>query len=405
MPRVVITGLGPLCSLGADARSFWSALVAGRSGASRVARLAGGAVDIGAEVVDPLVSPVLSSRDLKLDRAAQLALVASATAFADAGLDQPRSERAGVFLGSSRGVAELLEEQHAQYLTRGPEAVGPRASPYSTAGNLAGAVARHFGLRGPSLSVSAACASASQAIGLSFDVIRSGRADVMLAGGTEACLTPFSMAMFQAAGVLAQRVEAPAAASRPFDRDRDGILVAEGAGLLVLESLEHARQRGARIHAELLGFGSACDAFSLTGVPADGEGLARAISLALADARVAAHAVDYVNAHGTATRTGDPAETAAIKTAFGDHARRVPISSTKSMTGHLIGAAGGIELIACTMAINEGAVPPTINLDHPDPACDLDFVPHEARRLKVRVAASLSMGFGGNNVCLVLAAV
>jgi 3-oxoacyl-[acyl-carrier-protein] synthase II len=402
--RVVITGLGPLCSLGADARTFFSALAEGRSGITRVARLADCAVDIGGEVEEPLAASVIGSREQKLDRAAQLALVASATALADAGLEMPRSERAGVFLGSSRGVAELLEQQHAQYLSRGPEAVGPRASPHTTAGNLAGAVARHFGLRGPSLSVSAACASASQAIGLSLDLIRSGRADVMLAGGTEACLTPFSMAMFQAAGVLAQRKDAPAAASRPFDRDRDGIVAAEGAGVVVLESLEHAQARGARVYAELLGFGSACDAHSLTGVPADGEGLARAITQALEDARVSPDTVDYLNAHGTATRSGDPAETAAIKRAFGDHVRRLPISSTKSMTGHLIGAAGGIEAIACAMAIQEGVVPPTINLDHPDSACDLDYVPHAARPRTVRVAASISMGFGGNNACLILRA-
>jgi 3-oxoacyl-[acyl-carrier-protein] synthase II len=405
MRRVVITGLGPLCSLGADARAFFAALTDGRSGITRVARIAECAIDIGGEVAGPLSSPVLGAREQRLDRAAQLALVAAATAFADAGLETPRSERAGVFLGSSRGIAELLEQQHAQYLSRGPEAVGPRASPHTTAGNLSGAVARHFGLRGPSLSVSAACASASQAIGLSLDLIRSGRADVMLAGGTEACLTPFSMAMFQSAGVLAQRKNAPAAASRPFDRDRDGIVAAEGAGVVVLESLEHAHARGARVYAELLGFGSTCDAHSLTGVPADGEGLARAITQALADARVAPEAVDYVNAHGTATRTGDPAETAALKRALGDHARRVPISSTKSMTGHLIGAAGGIEAIACAMTIQDGVVPPTINLDHPDPACDLDYVPHTARRVPVRVAASISMGFGGNNACLVLRAV
>jgi 3-oxoacyl-[acyl-carrier-protein] synthase II len=403
--RVVLTGLGLFCSLGNDYRSFWSALALGRSGVTRPGRLAEAAIGIGAEVAH-LESPVLGPRERRLDRAAQLALAASAAALDDAGLggERPESEshRAGVVLGSSRGAAERLEHWHGRFAAEGPEGVGPHASPHTTAGNLSGAVARRFGLRGPALSVSAACASASQAIGFAFDLIRAGRADLMVAGGTEACLTPFSVAMFAKAGILSRYAGDPAAASRPFDRDRDGIVLGEGAGMVVLESAAHARRRGARVHAELLGFGTTCDALSLTAVPEDGSGLARAIEMALADARLSADRVSYVNAHGTATVTGDRAETAALKTALGDHARRVPISSTKSMTGHLIGAAGGLEAIACVGAIAEGLVPPTINLDHPDPRCDLDYVPREARRARVEIALSISMGFGGTNACLVL---
>jgi 3-oxoacyl-[acyl-carrier-protein] synthase II len=405
--RVFLTGLGPACALGNNYRSLWGGLVAGRSGVTHVDRLSGCLVTIGSEL-GAIESPALGPRERRLDRAAQLALAATATALQDAGLgpeiDPGAAPRFGVVLGSSRGATERLEHWHRRFATEGADAVGPHASPHTTAGNLSGAVARRFGLQGPALSVSAACASAAQAIGLAFDLIRAGRADVMVAGGTEACLTPFSIAMFAKAGILSQRRGEPAAASRPFDRDRDGIVLGEGAGVVVLESAAHAKRRGAHLHAELLGFGSTCDALSLTAVPQDGGGLARAIEAALADARRTPADVDYVNAHGTATLAGDRAETAALKAALGDHARRVPVSSTKSMTGHLIGAAAGIEAIACARAIVEGVVPPTINLEHPDPACDLDYVPGEARRQPVKVALSLSMGFGGTNACLVLGA-
>ena len=404
MPKsVFLTGLGPICSLGTDCRDLWASLIAGRSGVGHLSRLKGAAVTIGSQLRGPI--PGVKAPERRLDRAAQLALAAAAGALTDAGLaggvPEGSAGRAGVAIGSSRGAAERLEHWFSRFQERGADAVGPHASPHTTAGNLAGAVARRFGLHGPSLSVSAACASASQAIGVAFDLIRSGRADVMLAGGTEACLTPFAMAMFCQAGILSRREGAPEAACRPFDRDRDGIVIGEGAGMVVLESEEHAQRRGARRHAELLGYGTTCDAMSLTAVPEDGAGLARATVLALEDAGVRAEAVDYVNAHGTGTRTGDRAETAAIKTALGKHARRVPISSTKSMTGHLIGAAGGIEAIVCALALESGQVPPTVNLDHPDPECDLDYVPREARRVALRTVISLSMGFGGTNACLV----
>jgi 3-oxoacyl-[acyl-carrier-protein] synthase II len=366
--------------------------------------LHGSLVDIGSEVSDATLTSLVP-RDRRLDRTAQMAIAASGAALHDAGFsDGPpvtSTERAGVVLGSSRGATERLEHWHAGFLQQGVEGVGAHASPHTTAGNLSGAVARRFGLRGPSLSISAACASATQAIGVAFDLIRHGRADLMLAGGTEAALTPFSMAMFAKAGMLSPRTDVPEAACRPFDRDRDGIVVGEGAGMILLESEEHARRRGAKLYAELLGFGSTCDALSLTAVPDDGSGLARAITVALADARVSPSAIDYVNAHGTGTRAGDRAETMALKTALGPQAHKIPVSSTKSMTAHLIGATGALEAIVCALAIVEGAVPPTINLDHADPDCDLDYVPGEARRLTVRHPLSISMGFGGNNACLV----
>ncbi len=404
--RVLITGLGPLCSLGQDRETFWASLTAGRSGVRRLERLSGALVTIGAEAAPLQEAALLGPREMRYDRVAQLALLAAHAAWRDAGLSgaggglASASERTGVILGTSRGAAESLERHQQRFWERGVQSVSPHASPLTTAGNLSGIVALRFGLRGPNLTVSAACSSATQAIGLAFDAIRQGRADLMLAGGAEACLTPFCVAMLAAAGILSRRMDAPEAAARPFDRDRDGIVLGEGAGVIVLESEAHARARGARAWCELAGFGATCDAHSLTGIPEDGAGLARAIGLALADAGLAPEDVAHVNAHGTGTVVGDRAETAALKGAFGRHAGTLAVSATKSMTGHLLGAVGGIEAAACALAIASGIVPPTINLDHPDPQCDLDFVPHHARPQRVDVALSTAMGFGGNNACL-----
>jgi 3-oxoacyl-[acyl-carrier-protein] synthase II len=405
--RVFVTGLGPLCSLGANAAALWENLSAGRSGISEVARLEGLAVRIGAEVTGLEGHAALSARERRFDRSTQLALVAAHEALADAGAlggdgRCTTSERAGAILGTSRGAAEQLETAMSRFNARGAQALNPHVSPFTTTGSLSAAVARRFGLRGPNLTVSAACSSATQAIGVAFEAVRHGRADVMLAGGAEACLTPFCVSMLDAAGILSHRNEVPQAASRPFDKERDGIVLGEGAGLLVLEAEDHARSRGVRLLAELAGFGASCDAFSLTGMPADGEGLVRAIRLALADAGVEPSAVDYVNAHGTATRLGDRAETAALRTCFGFRQSQLPVSSTKSMTGHLLGAAGGLEAITCVLVLTHGIVPPTVNLEHADPDCDFDYVPHRARALSARTVLSTSMGFGGNNACLVL---
>jgi 3-oxoacyl-[acyl-carrier-protein] synthase II len=376
----------------------------GGSCVARLARLEGAAVHIGAEVGPLEACDALEAKERRLDRSAQFAILAARRALADCGLASApvtASERVGVVLGTSRGAAELIELYHRRYQERGMKGVTPHASPHTTIGSLSGIVAQRLGLRGPNLTVSAACSSASQAIGWAFDAVRHDRADVILAGGAEACLTPFCMTMLDAAGILSRRLDEPKLASRPFDATRDGIVVGEGAGIVVLESEENARARNAPVLCELIGFGSTCDAYSLTGIAANGEGLQCAIKLAMEDAGVAPESVCYVNAHGTATRLGDRAETAALKSALGSHAYKVAVSSTKSMTGHLIGAAGGIEAIVCALAIREGLVPPTINLNHPDPQCDLDYVPHQPRHMAVEVAISTSLGFGGNNACLV----
>ncbi|MCU0242343.1 MAG: beta-ketoacyl-[acyl-carrier-protein] synthase family protein [Vicinamibacteria bacterium] len=405
--RVFVTGLGPVCALGQKRETFWANLLAGRSSVDRLARLDGAPIEIGAETGPFEAESALNPRERRYDRATQLTLVAARVALEDAQLLRAGqalaldANRAGVVIGSSRGPAELLEHHLKNYFARGLPAVGPSVSPLTTLSNLSATVARRFVLRGPNLAVSSACSSGTQAIGTAFEMVRSARADVMLAGGAEACLTPFCMAMFDAAGILSRQIAAPRAAARPFDRDRDGIVLGDGAGLLVLESEAHARARGARLTCEICGFGSTCDAHSLTGMPEDGEGLIRAIEGALADAGHDARDVQHINAHGTGTVLGDRIETLAYKKAFGSHARALAISATKSTTGHLLGAAGGIEAIACALALAENIVPPTINLDHPDPDCDLDYVPHQARRMDVRAALSVSMGFGGNNACLV----
>ncbi len=415
--RVFITGLGAICSLGERWEELWENLLAGRSGVSRITRLEGCAVDFGAEVSHFPRGEILGPKEDELDRTAKFAIAATQGALEDAGLLaspsgfsseiagnttlESRGERSGIILGSSRGAAELLESFHRRFLEKGAKKIGARASPLTTAANLTGVVASHFGLRGPGFFVSAACSSASQAIGVAFDFVGSGRADVMVAGGSEACLTPFCMAMLAATGILSRRRDDPPRASRPFDRERDGCVIGEGAGIVVLEGEDHLRRRGGHAHCELLGYGSSCDAHSLTGVPENGEGLARAIRVALADAGIDAGAVSYVNAHGTSTPMGDRAETAALKAVLGDRARVVPVSSTKSMTGHLLGAAGGIEAVVTTLSVARGKIPPTINLDHPDPTCDLDYVPNRMREKDISAALSTSMGFGGKNACLV----
>ncbi len=404
--RVFLTGFGPVCSTGREAGTLWENLLAGRSFIGPVARLEGAPVAFGSEVDDAGFEDLFDPREMRYDRVTRLAIAAARLALGDAGLSREsiaNPEAAGVIVGSSRGAAEILEAAHRDFLGGGE--VGPRVSPLTTPGNLSGAVARHLGFRGPTLSVSAACSSGSQAIGLGVELVRHGRAELVVAGGSEACLTPFCIAMFASTGILSRWPGDPRTASRPFDRDRSGLVLGEGAGMVVLESEARARARGARVLAEVRGFGSTCDAYSLTAVPHDGEGLARAIRKALEDARIAPEEIGYVNAHGSSTKTGDLAEIAALKTAFGPHARSLAVSSTKSMTGHLIGATGAIEAGICALALGAGKVPPTINLEHPDPRCDLDCVPLKARDLRTRAVLSNTMGFGGNNAVLVFSAV
>ncbi len=366
-----------------------------------VERLKGAPVDIGAEVKELENARLLSPKERRLDRAAQFAILAARAALQDADW-RGDGDSAGAVVGSSRGPCGLLEYFHGSFLEN-PRRISPAASPRTTPGNLAGSVSIHCGLRGPSMVVSAACASGSQAIGLAFQMIRAGMADMMVAGGTEAALTPFTIAMLAAAGILSPSAPAP----RPFDRERNGTVIGEGAGMLVLESERHwraRRGRGRRPYCELAGFGASSDALSLAAVAPDGEGLARAIASALEGARLAPRKIGYVNAHGTGTPAGDAAETRALKAALGRHAFGAAVSSTKSMTGHLLGAAGGIEAIVCALALARGVVPPTINLDCPGDGCDLDYTPGKARRRALRAALSVSMGFGGANACLAFAA-
>jgi len=404
--RVVVTGMGVVSPIGIGLDAFWSALVEGRSGVGPITRFDASGLDcrIAAEVHDFEPERYMDRKEARrTDRFAQFALAATAMALQDAGLDDklPLGERAGAVIGSGIGGMETWETGHRTLLERGPGRVSPFTVPMMIPNMAAGLVSIRFGLKGPNRCTVSACASGADAIGDAFRIIQRGDADLMVAGGAEAAITPFSIAAFAAAKSLSTRNDDPPRASRPFDRDRDGFVMGEGAGILVLESLEHARARGARIHAEIIGYGATGDAFHITQPAPEGRGAARAIKAALDDAGIGPEAVGYINAHGTSTEYNDWYETAAIKQVFGEHAWRIPISSTKSMTGHLLGAAGGVEAIACVLAIERGVIPPTINLEHPDPRCDLDYVPNAARPARVDVAISNSFGFGGHNAVLV----
>jgi 3-oxoacyl-[acyl-carrier-protein] synthase II len=407
--RIVITGMGTVNSLSSDLGGYWHGLLAGRSGVGLIEQFDTSAfkVHIGGEVKDFKPEEFLDSKAARrLDRFAQFAMAASIKAVKDSGIDLGRGDpyRAGTIIGSGIGGLNEFEEQHSRYLKDGPSRISPFVIPKMIANAAAGNVSIHFGLCGPNTAISTACASAAHALGDALRAIQHDQADVMLAGGSEAAITPMGLGGFVSARALSHRNDNPQAASRPFDRDRDGFILSEGAGIVVLEELEHARKRGAKIYAELLGVGSTADAYHITAPPEDGRGAARAMEYALRDARVNPGEIDYVNAHGTSTELGDAAETRALKQVFGEHARRLAISSTKSMIGHLLGASGGVELIATALTIKHGVIHPTINLDNPDPACDLDYVPKRAREKRVRRAISNSFGFGGHNCCLVVGA-
>jgi 3-oxoacyl-[acyl-carrier-protein] synthase II len=407
--RVVITGLGTVNSLASDIRGFWQALCAGRSGIGLIEQFDTTAfkVRFGGEVKDFHPESVLDPRAARrLDRFAQFALAAAITAVKDSGLDVSREDayRCGTIIGSGIGGLNEFEEQHGRYLQGGPGKISPFVIPKMIANAAPGNVSIHFGLAGPNTAVSTACASAANAIGDAMRTIQWDAADVMITGGSEAAITPMGLGGFIAARALSTRNDNPQAASRPFDRDRDGFILSEGAGILVIEELEHARRRGATIYAELLGVGNTADAHHITAPHPEGSGAMRAMQLALRDARLNPEDIQYVNAHGTSTELGDVAETKAIKKVFGEHAWRLAISSTKSMIGHLLGASGGVELIATVMTLRTGVIHPTINLQTPDPECDLDYVPNTARVMPVHRAISNSFGFGGHNSCLVVGA-
>lgn len=405
LKRVVVTGLGAITPLGNTVSEYWQGLLQGRSGIGPITlfdtschacRIAGEV-----EGFDP--SDYLERKDAKrMARFAQFAVCASQQAIADAGLaiNALNASQVGVIIGTGIGGLKVLEDQEEIYLTRGPDRCSPFMVPMMIANMAAGLTAIHTGAKGPNSCTVTACAAGSNAVGEAFRLIQQGYVQAMLCGGTEAAITPLCVAGFAAARALSNRNEEPALASRPFDRDRDGFVIGEGAGILLLEELEHAQSRGVRIYAEIVGYGLTSDAYHITAPAPGGEGAARAMQLSLKDAGLSPAQVDYINAHGTSTPANDITETLAIKKAFGDHAFQVAISSTKSMTGHLLGGSGGIEAVATAITVAAGEIPPTINLSCPAPACDLDYVPQHSRAQRVEVALSNSFGFGGHNVVL-----
>jgi 3-oxoacyl-[acyl-carrier-protein] synthase II len=404
MVRVVVTGLGAVAPNGIGVEPFWDNLTRGVSGVANITRFDAGKHDvrIAGEVkgFDPL-QWIEKKEVRKMDLFIQYAIAAAQMAFDDAGLKvaDDNRERMGVFVGTGMGGIPALEESHKILLERGPSRVSAFFIPSIITNLGSGQISMRFGMKGPNSCVCTACATGNHAIGDSFRILQHGEADVMIAGGSEAVITPLTIAGFAAMRALSTRNDEPARASRPFDKGRDGFVMGEGSGIMVLETLEHAQRRGARVYAELLGYGMSADAHHMT-VPAL-DGAVRSMRLCLQDAKVAPTTVDYVNAHGTSTPVGDVNETQALKEVFGEHARKLAVSSTKSMTGHLLGAAGGIESVITVLSIVKGVLPPTINYETPDPECDLDYVPNTARAAQVRTALTNSFGFGGTNASLI----
>ncbi len=403
--RVVVTGLGAVTPIGNNVQEYWKGLSSGRNGVAPITLFDASrhACRFAAEVKDFDPAGWLEAKEAKRwDRFCQFGVVAAKQAVADAGLsiDDGNAPRVGVAIGSGVGGLLMMETQAHVLADRGPDRVSPFCVPMMIPNMATGLTAIAIGAKGPSSAVATACAAGSNAIGDAYRLIQLGLADAMVCGGAESAITPLGVAGFASARALSFRNDDPATASRPFDADRNGFVIGEGAGVLVLESLEHAEARGATVLAEIVGYGMTCDAYHYTLPSPGGVGAAEAIRLALADARLEPEAVDYVNAHGTSTQANDSNETAAIKSALGAHAMTIPVSSTKSMTGHLLGGSGGIEAVAALLAIAHNLVPPTINYSTPDPACDLDVVPNQAREHPVHVVLSNSFGFGGHNVCL-----
>lgn len=403
--RVVVTGMGVISPVGTGPDNFWTALTSGVSGIARITRFDPSeyTTQIAGEVKEFDFSQYIDKKEgRRMDRFTQFAVVAAGMAIEDAGLDLEsiNLDRTGVIVGSGIGGMETFEDQCRVLVNRGPNRISPFFVPMMIANMAAGQVAIKYGLRGPNITTLTACASSGNAVGDAFKLLQRGNADVVITGGTEAPVTQLAVAGFCAMKAMSTSNDQPQRASRPFDANRDGFVMGEGSAMLVLETLEHARKRGARIYAEIVGYGSTCDAYHITAPDPEGSGAARAMKMALEDAGIGPEAVQYINAHGTSTPVGDAAEVGAIKRVFGEHAGRVAVSSTKSMTGHMLGAAGAIEGIVVILAINNNLVPPTINYETPDPACDLDFVPNKAREMEVDVAISNSFGFGGHNVTL-----
>jgi 3-oxoacyl-[acyl-carrier-protein] synthase II len=403
--RVVVTGIGLICAVGNTSEEVWKNLLAGKSGVTRVTHFDASqfACQIAAEVknFDPL--NFIEKKELKkMGRFIHLALAATDEAVRSSGLQvtPQNATRVGVHIGSGVGGFDVIEREHSNLLKGGPRKISPFFIPASIVNLAAGHVSIRWGAKGPNEAACTACTTSAHSIGDAFKIIARSDAEVMIAGGTEAAITPMGIGGFAAMRALSTRNDEPERASRPWDVDRDGFVVGEGAGILILEELEFARARGARILAEIIGYGMSADAFHITQPAEGGEGACRVMQNTLNDAKVKPAEVDYINAHGTSTPLGDRQETQAIKQAFGEHARKLPVSSTKSMTGHLLGGAGGLEAGVTVLALRDQMLPPTINLDTPDPECDLDYIPNHARKAKVDIALTNSFGFGGTNGCL-----
>lgn len=405
--RVVITGAGAVTPLGLSVEQTWESVLAGKSGGGEITHFDASqfSVRIACELPGFEAGDFIDSREArKMDPCTHYGMAASLMAWKDAGFEDGEydPDRVGVLIGSGVGGIQTLEAQHTVLMEKGPRRISPFFIPMMIADMPSGAVSIALGLKGPNFATVSACASGAHALGVAYHAVRDGAADAMVAGGAEAAICPMALGGFANMKAISSRNDEPLRASRPFDAERDGFVLGEGAGIVVLEELEHARARGAAITAEVAGYGASSDAFHITAPAPDGEGAVRAMQEALRDAGLSADDVDYVNAHGTSTLLNDKYETAAIKTVFGARASEIAVSSTKSMTGHLLGAAGGIETIFTARAINESVIPPTINYENPDPECDLDYVPNQAREASIGVALTNSFGFGGHNAVLAL---
>lgn len=403
--RVVVTGLGLISPVGIGVEKSWGGMLQGRSGVRRITQFDASsfATKIAGEVDGFNPEDYIEPKEVKkMDRFIHFGVAASTMAFSDSGLkiEEHNAARVGVYVGSGMGGLPAIEHYHKILLEKGPRRITPFFIPMLIINLAAGQISIKFGAKGPNSAPATACATGSHAIGDAFKVIQRGDADAMIAGGTESCITSMGIGGFNAMKALSTRNDEPQSASRPFDKDRDGFIMGEGSGIMIIEELEHALARKANIYAEIAGYGLTGDAYHITSPAPGGEGAARCMAMALKDGGANPSDVDYINAHGTSTKYGDELETQAIKTVFKEHAYKVAISSTKSMTGHLLGAAGGVEAVICALSIHNGIIPPTINLDNPDPECDLDYVPNTARKADIRTALSNSFGFGGTNACL-----
>jgi 3-oxoacyl-[acyl-carrier-protein] synthase II len=410
MRRVVITGLGCVTPIGNNVDSFWQNLITGKSGIGHISSFnpEGFSSQVSGEVKNFDPSAYIPPKELRrMERFVQFAVYSSKMAWEDAGLknNEIDSTKAGVLIGSGIGSLKLIEEQHKILLEKGPRRVSPFLIPLMIVDMASGQVAISLQIRGPNSCIATACASGTNAVGEAYLIIKGGYADIMVTGGAESCITPLGVAGFCSLKALSTRNDKPEKASRPFDKERDGFIMGEGAGILILEEMEHAKKRGAKIYAELIGYGMSGDAYHQTAPCPDGEGAYLAMKQAIEDAKINLKDIDYINAHGTSTILNDKMETIAIKRLFKDYAYKINISSIKSMTGHLLGAAGGVEAVATVLSINRKVIPPTTNYEFPDPDCDLDYVPNKAREYDVKIAMSNSFGFGGHNASLIFSSV